>query len=184
MKIVRRGSIVLWMAALLPLPFAVPLVMAQVVTGHVVARPGTLARDEAALLLPPAVFFAGHSASVQARNSAGFRFDNGRLVLATLVDTSGYSNGLQERYQFYLIVETPLKVGGKLLEVGAYGAGFVGSQFVVMNIAGDPVLAALSTRDTLIARPTPLQILPGPQPGSLRLYVGRDFVELTAATVN
>ncbi len=140
---------------------------------------GILTRDKAALLMPPSVFFAGRTATIQARNSAGFRFPDGKLVLAALVDTSGYSTGVQERYQAYLIVEAPLRIAGKTVVPGAYGCGFVGSEFLVMNIAGDTVLTAPATRDNTIAHPTPLQILPSQHAGAFRLYAGRTFIEIS-----
>jgi hypothetical protein len=39
-------------------------------------------------MLPPTVFFRGQNASIQGRNSAGLRMNNGKLVLFGLVDTA------------------------------------------------------------------------------------------------
>ena len=83
---------------------------------------------EAAKLLPASVFFSGQSAPVQARNSGGIKFGDGMLVLAALIDTSGYSSAVQQKYQSYLITEGAVLINGHLLPPGAYGAGFVGGQ--------------------------------------------------------
>ncbi|MDP9038089.1 MAG: hypothetical protein M3O02_02295 [Acidobacteriota bacterium] len=143
--------------------------------------PVVLRREEAAAILPAAVFFRGQSASVQGRNSSGLRFADGKLVLATMVDTSGYSSTVQQVYQAYLLTEVPLMVGGHRLNAGAYGFGFVaGNKMTVMDIGANEILQAVTTHDEALARPNPLQILPGPS-GSFRLYLGRSYVTLSIA---
>jgi hypothetical protein len=145
-------------------------------------EPVILNRDQAAAILPPAVFFRGQSASIQARNSAGLRAPNGKLVLAAAVDTSGYSSSLQQTYQAYLLTEVPLLIGAKRLAPGAYGFGFVaGNKLVVMDIGGNDVLQSATTRDESLARPNPLQILPDTVPGAYRLYLGRMYVSIALA---
>jgi len=78
-----------------------------------------------AKVVPGSVFFRGQSATTQLRNSGGVRFANGYLMFATLVDNSGYSTGIQQKYQAYFITEVPLKIEGHRLAPGAYGAGVV-----------------------------------------------------------
>lgn len=133
-------------------------------------------------LLPDKVFFRGQVASVQARNSSGVRLSGGMLVLAALVDSSGYSSGLREKYQGYLINEVALEIGGQTLKPGCYGFGFIeGNKFVVMDVGAHDVLQATSTKDTEMKRPVPLQILAGQSTGSYRLYKGRDYVDFHPA---
>jgi hypothetical protein len=143
------------------------------------ARPGILNRDQASAILPPSVFFRGQSATIQGRNSAGIRVPNGKLILATLVDTSGYSSALQQTYQAYLLTEVSLSINGKTLPAGAYGFGFVASgDIVVMDIGGHELLRSPFQKDETLARPNPLQILPGSSPNTYKLYLGRNFVTL------
>jgi hypothetical protein len=142
--------------------------------------PAVLNRDQASTFLPPSVFFRGQSATIQARNSAGVRLEGGKLVLAAMVDTSGYSSAIQQTYQAYLITEVQLSISGQTLSPGAYGFGFVSGTMVVMDLGGNEILRTATTRDTAIARPTPLQILSSN--GSVRLYLGRDYVALAFAT--
>jgi hypothetical protein len=132
-------------------------------------------------LFPDKVFFRGQSATVQARNSAGVRYADGFLVMAALVDNSGYSSGLREKYQAFLITEVPLSIGGQTLKPGQYGCGFLeGNRFIVMDVAANDLLTATSMKDTEMKRPVPFQIVAG-QTGQYRLYKGRDYVEFSRA---
>jgi hypothetical protein len=87
------------------------------------AKSGVLSEVESAAILPLTVFFAGQSATIQGRNSKGVRLSDGKVVLATVVDTSGYSSGVANRYQLYPITEAPLHIGHRMLAIGAYGCG-------------------------------------------------------------
>ncbi|MFI5094988.1 MAG: hypothetical protein WCE50_11060 [Candidatus Acidiferrum sp.] len=129
-------------------------------------------------LFPERVFFRGQLATVQDRNTGGVRYADGFLVLAGVVDSSGYSTAIKEKYQAYLINEVPVEIGGQTLKPGAYGIGFLdGNKFVVMDIGANDVLQAGSTRDTEIKRPVPLQFRATSEAGNYRLYHGRDYVE-------
>jgi len=135
--------------------------------------------DIKAKLFPESVFFRGQSAPVQTRNTGGIHFTDDLYVLAGMVDNSGYSTGIREKYQAYLLSEVTLQIGGHTLKGGAYGMGFVeGGKFVVMDLAANDVLLAASQRDTEMKRPTPLQVVAA-DGGKYRLYMGRDYVEFS-----
>lgn len=158
-----------------------PALLAQASTEQSASTPSILGREQASAILPQSVFFHGQSASIQGRNSAGIRSGN-KLVLATLVDTSGYSSAVQETYQAYLLAEVPLTLGSKHLAPGAYGFGFVnGSEMVVMDIGGDEILRVAIARDQALARPTPLQVLKNTAGDGFRLYLGRLYVVFAPA---
>lgn len=140
------------------------------------------AADVGNKLLPDKVFFRGQVAPVQARNTGGVRYADGFLVFAGLVDSSGYSTGIREKYQAYLINEVPVEIGGQTLKPGAYGIGFLeGSKFVVMDLGANDVLQVASTKDAEMKRPVPLQFVAGSAAGNYRLYHGRDYVEFHRA---
>jgi hypothetical protein len=142
-----------------------------------------LAAPEAAKLLPSTVFFRGQSAPIQARNSSGVQFTKDSLLLAALVDTAGYSSSVQQKYQAYLITESPIEIEGHRLEPGAYGCGFIADNtFIVMDIGGHDLFSVRSARDADLRRPTPLQILPAPDGAGYRLYVGRGYVHIAQAS--
>jgi hypothetical protein len=150
--------------------------------GSKVALPSVLTAVETEKILPPSVFFQGLSASIQGRNSGGVRLEDKKLILVTLVDTSGYSSAVQNRYQAYLITESAIEVDGHTLPAGAYGCGFLSDDtFVVMDIGGHDLFVAHSTNDTSLRRPRPLQVQAAPDaPGSYRLYTGRKYVTFKA----
>lgn len=130
-------------------------------------------------IMPATVFFRGQSATVQIRNTYGLRFPGGKLLLAGLVDTSGYSTGIKTKYQGYLLTESELTIGGKTLLPGAYGFGFIANnQFVVMDLGAHDVFQVASTVDSAMKRPRPLLIRPGMHPGAFRLYAGRSYVTI------
>ncbi len=131
-------------------------------------------------IFPDQVFFRGQVAPVQMRNTAGIRFSDDAYVLAGLVDSSGYSSDIRQKYQGYLITEVALHVGGEKLPAGAYGFGFVaGGKFVTMDLGAHDVLQSSSTKDSEMKRPIPLQIISAG--GKYRLYSGRDYVEVSRA---
>jgi hypothetical protein len=163
---------------------AMPAALAQDKSAPAAPQPGVLKPADLEGLFPQQVFFRGQSASVQMRNSGGVRFADGMLTMAALVDTSGYSSGVQQRYQAYLITEVPMRFAGseRKLAPGAYGVGFVqNSRFVVMDLGDHELMNVGSERDADLHRAMPLQVLETPQKGAYRLYVGRSFVTLRRA---
>lgn len=129
-------------------------------------------------LFPEQVFFHGQVASSQMRNAGGVRFADGFFVLAALVDNSGYSSDIRQKYQTYLITEVDVEVGGQTLKPGAYGVGFLdGGNFVVMDLGAHDLFTTAWVRDAEIRRPVPLQVIAG-SGGSYRLYAGREYVEI------
>jgi len=145
------------------------------------AANGVITAAEAGKLLPPSVYFRGQSAPIQARNSGGIRFSPETLVLVALVDTSGYSTAVAQKYQAYLITESTLDLPGHHLAPGAYGIGFLpGNTLIIMDIGGHDLFNVTTTADPTLKRPTPLQILPEPNnPKAFRLYAGRTYLPIT-----
>lgn len=149
------------------------------------ARPATpaqtkiLSPQDIETLMPHSVFFRGQSATVQLRNTYGLRLADGTLVLAGLVDTSGYATGIQQKYQGYLLSETALKIDGEMLPAGAYGFGFIANDtFIVMDIGAHELLKVTSKTDSTMPHPRPLMIVAGTHPGNYRLYGGRRFISI------
>ena len=140
--------------------------------------PGTpFSGEKLSSLLPPSVYFAGRTAPLQLRNAGGVRFADGSILWVSLVDSSGYSSAVQDRYQFYLVTEGPVHFGEVMLKAGAYGGGFVGDKFVLMDLGDHPVGEGPTQTDATFQRPRPLQILED-QPNAVKLYLGRRWVTL------
>src|ERR1700722_2294858 len=131
-------------------------------------------------LIPATVFFRGQVATVQARNSGGVKLADGMFVLCALVDTSGYSTAVQQKYQAYFITEVSLDVNGQTLKPGAYGVGFIeGNRVMAMELGAPDLFTVGSTHDTELKRPTPLQILDDTTANRYRLYINRNYVVLS-----
>ena len=92
--------------------------VAQQVSKHM------LSSDELKKAVPEEYFFRGQKAPVQLRNAVGFQLADGRMMLAALVDASGYSTAIQQKYQGMLITESNLNIAGSELKPGEYGFGF------------------------------------------------------------
>ena len=137
-----------------------------------------LAGDQVSKVAPNSFFFAGQSAAVQVRNTAGLKNATGKLVLAGLVDTSGYSTAIAEKYQGFLITETKLSFDGATLDPGAYGFGFKDGKITVMNVAGTDVFSIASQNDDQLKHPVPLKF--EKDGAGYRLYAGRKYVVVKA----
>jgi hypothetical protein len=135
-----------------------------------------LSADELKSLVPAEFFFRGQKAPTQLRNSTGFQMADGKITLAVLVDVSGYSTAIQEKYQGMLITESKLNIGGSVLAPGEYGFGFAADKFVVMNVASEDALSVPYQTDAELKRPVPLKLV---QDGAAyKLYGGKKWVAL------
>jgi hypothetical protein len=155
----------MWLVVMVALALAPA--SAQVLTADQVKKAG-----------PTSFFFAGQSAAAQLRNTAGVKNSAGKLVLAGLVDTSGYATAIAEKYQGFLITETKLSFDGATLDPGAYGFGFKDGKFTVMNVAGTDVFSIASQNDDKLQHPVPLKF--EKDGAGYRLYAGRKYVVVKA----
>ena len=146
---------------------------AQQVTKHV------LSSDELKKAVPTEYFFRGQKAPVQLRNAVGFQLADGKMMLAALVDASGYSTAIQQKYQGMLITETKLNVAGSSLPPGQYGFGFTAdNKFVVMDVANSDVLSASYQTDQALQHAVPLKLV---EDGTgYKLYAGKKWIAVKA----
>lgn len=139
------------------------------------AKPAVLTAAELKQSVPSAYFFRGQSATVQVRNAGGLRVGKDSLVLAALVDTSGYAQDVQQKYQGLFITEVKLNIGGTSLAPGEYGFGFnADGKFRVLDVAANDLLATDLKSDDNLRRPVPLKL--SEEGGEYRLYAGRKYV--------
>ena len=138
-----------------------------------------LSADELGKVVPAEFFYRGQKAPVQMRNAGGFQLANGKMTLAALVDASGYSTSIQQKYQGMLITEAKLNIGGSELTPGEYGFGFTGDgKFVVMNVANEDALSVTYQTDTELKRAVPLKIVEDGD--GYKLYAGKKWVAIKA----
>lgn len=162
MKNIRLAAVVAFVAVLLTAG------LAQKVAQHL------LSTDELKNVVPAEFFFRGQKAPTQLRNAAGFQMADGKITFGALVDASGYSTAIQEKYQGLLITESKLSIGGSELPPGEYGFGFTADKFVVMNVASDSTLTASYQTDAELKRAVPLKMV---EDGSgYKLYAGKKWI--------
>ena len=152
------------------------ILVAMLLTSSLAQKPAQklLSTDELKKTVPAEFFFAGQKAATQMRNATGFQAAEGKIVFAALVDTSGYSSAVQQKYQGLFVTESKLNVGGSELAPGAYGFGFEADKFVIMNVANEDVLGVPFQTDASLKRPVPLKFVE--DGGAYKLYAGRKWV--------
>ena len=133
-----------------------------------------LSPEELKNVVPAEFFFRGQKAPTQLRNATGFQTADGKITFAALVDASGYSTSIQQKYQGMLVTESKLNIGGSELGPGEYGFGFAADKFVVMNVANEDILSAPYQTDAELKRAVPLKMV-GDGAG-YRLYAGKKWV--------
>jgi hypothetical protein len=158
------------------------LMLALAVAQRTDAMPPELARhvlssDELKKAVPAEYFFRGQKAPVQVRNAVGFQLPDGKMMLAALVDASGYSTAIQQKYQGMLITEAKLNIGGSQLAPGQYGFGFAADGKVnVMDVANNDVLSVPSQTDAALQHAVPLKLVE--DGAAYKLYAGKKWVEI------
>jgi hypothetical protein len=133
-----------------------------------------LSADQLKNIVPTEFFFRGQKAPTQLRNSTGFQTAHGKVTFAALVDTSGYSTAVQQKYQGLLVTESRLNIGGSELAPGEYGFGFTADKFVVLNVANEDALSTSYQTDAELKRAVPLKLV---QDGAgYKFYAGKKWV--------
>lgn len=144
---------------------------AQQVSKHV------LSVDEVKKATPTEYFYRGQKASVQLRNAVGCQQADGKMTLISLVDASGYSTAIQQKYQGLLITESKLDIGGSTLAPGQYGFGFTAEgKFMVMDVANTDVLSVSYQTESALQRAVPLRLVADGD--GYKLYAGKKWIAI------
>ncbi len=124
---------------------------------------------------PKSFYFAGQSAETQMRNTAAARLGKDRFIVAGMVDTSGYSAEISGKYEGFFITDSPVKIGDKTLDTGAYGFGFAtGGQIKIFDLSSKEILSVATQADAAMTRPRPLQMTADAK--GIRFYKGKNYV--------
>ena len=159
-----------------------PLLFFALLTTYATAQKITsVSEQRMKQLLPATVFIDGENVPTQERNAAMVALPNGKVLLASLIDTAGYSSAYQEKYSGILLSQTGFTLGSKSFDAGAYAFGRKKDgdsvSLLVYNLGGDQ-LAEIATPKQENLRPVrPLQIVVADD-GSARLYLGPYYVAL------
>jgi hypothetical protein len=147
--------------------------LAQQASKHV------LSSEELKKVVPMEYFYRGQKAPVQVRNAGGFQLADGKMMIAALVDASGYSTAIQQKYQGLLITETKINIGGSSLPPGQYGFGFAADgKFNVMDVGNNDVLSTSYQKDQALQRAVPLKLVADGD--GYKLYAGKNWISIKA----
>ena len=143
------------------------------------AAPQILNQTEAAKIVPSSFYFAGQSAPTQMRNSAVARLGKDRYVIVGMVDTSGYSTEISDKYEGFFITDSPVMIGGKELTTGAYGFGFSNTgKLRIFDLSSKEIMSVETTNDKDLKRPRPLMMSVGSD--GIRFYKGKNYALIAA----
>jgi hypothetical protein len=128
-------------------------------------------------------YLEGNSIPTEKRNAALIKTAAGARVEFALLDTSGYSSQIQQKYSGMVISEGDVTVGGVKLGVGSFGFGTrfphpagADGQVFFYDQAGKQIGQCTAKRDPAAKAPRPLQVTVSG--GTTRLYLGVYAVEL------
>jgi hypothetical protein len=132
-------------------------------------------------LLPATVFIDGENVPTEERNAAMAALPNGKVVLASLIETAGYSSAYQEKYSGVLLSQSGFSLASKRFDPGAYAFGRKKDgetvMLVVYNLGGDQVAQLATSKQESLRPLKPLQIIVA-EDGTARLYLGPYYVSL------
>lgn len=138
-----------------------------------------LTGDSLKRIVPTSFYFAGQSADTQIRNSAAAKIGENRYVIVGLVDTSGYSTEISGKYEGFFITDSPINIGEKTLNTGAYGFGFSKEGKVnIFDVGSKEILSVDTLNDSELKRPRPLMMMKDAK--GVRLYKGKTYVIISA----
>ena len=141
--------------------------------------PAILSAAETLKVVPSGFYFEGQSGTTQRRNSAAARLADKKLVIAGLVDTSGYATEVKNKYEGFLITDSSISINGMTLATGAYGFGFSSDgKMNVFDVGGSQVISVSAQKDTALKGVRPLQLVKTAD--GIRLYSGRNYVVIAA----
>ncbi len=159
--------------------FALLFAASAAVKAQEKAAPEILAETAAARIVPTSFYFAGQSAPTQVRNSAVARLGKDRHVIAGMVDTSGYSTEISDKYEGFFITDSPIVIGGKELATGAYGFGFSSAgKLRIFDLSGAEIMSVETANDKEMKRPRPLMMSIAAD--GVRFYKGKNYAIIAA----
>jgi hypothetical protein len=116
--------------------------------------------------LPKDFYLEGNAIPTQMRNAALLKTPAGARVLFALIDTTGYSSQIKQKYIGMVISEGKISVCGISVGVGSYGFGLdkppatsnADAKFFLYNQAGQKVGECAAKKDNTIKQPNPLSM--------------------------
>ncbi len=135
--------------------------------------------------LPTQFYLEGNAIPTEKRNAVLVHTAAGKRALFALLDTSGYSSAIQQKYEGMIITEGRLSVCGHVLGAGSYGFGMRRpmpgkkgtATFMLYNQAGAGLGGCTITENLAKQQPRPLEVVTESN-GRAQLYLGKFAVVL------
>jgi hypothetical protein len=135
--------------------------------------------------VPKDFYLEGNAIPTQKRNAALLKTPAGARVLFALIDTTGYSSQIQQKYEGMIISEGKVSLCGHTIVIGSYGFGFTKpaatsteeAKFSIYDQAGGKVAECALKKDAELKQPKPLQAVVS-KGAPTRLYLGKDWLEV------
>jgi len=135
--------------------------------------------------IPNDFYLEGNRIPVEHRNAVLLKTPGGARLVLGLIDTTGYSSQIKQKYIGMVITEGAVSVCSVPLNVGSYGFGLEkpaptsseDAKFHLYNQAGETAGECGAKKDSAVKQPKPLNVVLGKEAGA-RLYLGRYFLEL------
>ncbi len=134
--------------------------------------------------IPNDFYLEGNRIPVEHRNAVLLKTPGGARLVLALIDTTGYSSQIKQKYLGMVITEGAVSVCSVPLNVGSYGFGLEpaatsseDAKFHLYNQAGETVGDCAAKKDSAVKQPKPLNAVLSKEAGA-RLYLGRYYLEL------
>jgi hypothetical protein len=133
--------------------------------------------------MPKDFYLEGNAIPTEKRNAALLKTPEGKRVMVALIDTTGYSSQIKQKYIGMMIAEGAFSVCGQQVAVGSYGFGLdkptppsdADATFHFYNQAGDKLFDCAAKKDTTAAQAQPLKVT---TTGGAKLFLGKYWLEL------
>ena len=135
--------------------------------------------------VPTDFYLVGEHIPVEKRNAAVLKDAKGARLVLALIDTSGYTSQIQQKYLGMLITETKISVCGNAIGVGSYGFGLerpaatskADALFRIYNQAGEKVGECAAKKDDSVKQAKPLTVNTA-KGEPAKIYFGKYFIEI------
>lgn len=130
--------------------------------------------------IPNDFYLEGNRIPVQKRNSVLVKTPAGARVVIGLIDTTGYSSHIVQKYEGMMISEGHFTLCGQKVGIGSFGFGNTkpmatsneAMKLMIYDQAGNKLAECAGKKDANLAQPSPLQVSNG------KLYLGRYAFDL------
>lgn len=128
--------------------------------------------------IPNDFYLEGNRIPTQKRNSVLVKTPAGARVVFGLIDTTGYSSQIQQKYEGMIISESNFTLCGQKIGIGSFGFGHTkplatsseDMKLMIYDQAGNKIAECAGKKDAALAQASPLQMVSG---NPSKLYLGR-----------